>query len=147
MLKSSCFWLFIQIKFTYHNYKILCYLQANHKVDIISGCQCVFTNSCFGVLRQNAGKWTKHKQWKLNIIWHEFLAEESFNKFLIRNFWRTPACLLPLYMSWDIVRIWMIKFSKPPMICQIRQGFPLPDSQYTVVISIVYYSVVFLPVQ
>ena len=63
----------------------------------------------------------------------EFLEEESFAEFLIRNFWRVklqciPVFLLSLCMSQDIVKIWMVRFSEPPVICQIRQGFPLPNS-------------------
>ena len=29
-------------------------------------------------------------------------------------------------MSRDIVKIWTVKFGKPPVIFQIRQGFPPP---------------------
>ena len=41
-------------------------------------------------------------------------------------------------MSQDIVKIWMVRFSEPPVIYQIRQGFPLPSScdiQYFVLIT------------
>ena len=31
-----------------------------------------------------------------------------------------------MYMSQDIVKVWMVKFGKPPVIHQIRQGFPPP---------------------
>ena len=34
--------------------------------------------------------------------------------------------MLSSFMSQDIVKIWTVKFGKAPVICQIRQGFPLP---------------------
>ena len=39
--------------------------------------------------------------------------KENFGEFLIRNFWQVklwqiPACLLSSYISWDIVKIWMV---------------------------------------
>ena len=37
-----------------------------------------------------------------------------------------PVCCLSLFVSQDIVEIWMVKFGEPPVIHQIRQGFPLP---------------------
>ena len=33
-----------------------------------------------------------------------------------------------MYMSRDIVKIWMVKFGKPPVINQIHQGLPPPKS-------------------
>ena len=37
------------------------------------------------------------------------------------------SCLFAfLYMLQDIVRIWVVKFGKPPVICRIHQGFPSP---------------------
>ena len=31
-----------------------------------------------------------------------------------------------MYMSQDIIKVWMVKFGESPVICQIRQGFPPP---------------------
>ena len=31
-----------------------------------------------------------------------------------------------LYMSQEIVKVWMVKFGKPPVIHRIGQGFPPP---------------------
>ena len=52
----------------------------------------------------------------------------NFAKFLIRNLASKtlPVCLLSLYMSRNNVRIWMVKFVKPPVIHQICQSFPPP---------------------
>ena len=72
--------------------------------------------------------------------------------FPIRNLWRVklwqiPACLLSLFMSRDIVLIWMVKFGKPPVICQIYQDFPLPkisvwDSSILAILLTCFYWVV-----
>ena len=50
---------------------------------------------------------------------------KGFGEFLIRKFWqvklcRIPACLLPLFMTQDIVKIWMLRFGEPPVIHQIH---------------------------
>ena len=37
--------------------------------------------------------------------------------------WQIPVCLLSLFISQNIVKIWMVKFGEPPVICQ---GFPPP---------------------
>ena len=71
-------------------------------------------------------------------VYYKVLVEESFGEFPIRNFWRVKlanSCfLLSLFISWDIVKIWMVKFGEPPVICQIHQGFPPPKfhTSYTV---------------
>ena len=39
--------------------------------------------------------------------------------------WQIPVCLLSLFMPRDIVKIWMVKFGKPPVIHHIYQGLPL----------------------
>ena len=39
-----------------------------------------------------------------------------------------PVCCLSLFVSQDIVEIWIVKFGEPPVIHQIRQGFPLPKN-------------------
>ena len=40
--------------------------------------------------------------------------------------WRIPVCLRSLFMSPDIVKIWMVKFVEQPVIGQFRQGIPPP---------------------
>ena len=30
--------------------------------------------------------------------------------------WQVPVCLLSLFISQDIVKIWMVKFGEPPVI-------------------------------
>ena len=51
-----------------------------------------------------------------NILKHwSTVAEYNFGKFLIKNFWwvklwQIPACVLSSYMSWNNVKIWMVKF-------------------------------------
>ena len=37
-----------------------------------------------------------------------------------------PACYVSLFVPRDIVKIWMVKFGKPPVIHQIHQGHPPP---------------------
>ena len=44
------------------------------------------------------------------------------------NLWQIPACLLSLfYVMIKILQIWMVKFGKPLVIRQIRQGLPPPN--------------------
>ena len=53
------------------------------------------------------------------ILWQIFHQKLSVSKTLMNS------CLFAfLYMSQDIVRIWMVKFGESPVICQIHQGFP-----------------------
>ena len=40
----------------------------------------------------------------------------SLETFGEQKLWRIPACLLSLYMTRDIVKIWMVKFSEPSVI-------------------------------
>ena len=42
---------------------------------------------------------------------------------IIAKVYSSPIFHLVQYVSQDIVRIWMVKFGKPPVI---RHGFPLP---------------------
>ena len=73
----------------------------------------------------------------IHYVQSKCLAEENFGgKFLIRNFWRVkfgriPACLLSLFVSRDIVRMWMVKFGKLLVLRQICQGFPLLNIFYS----------------
>ena len=47
-----------------------------------------------------------------------------------------PVCCLSLFVSQDIVEIWMVKFGELPVIHQIRQGFPLPKKSHHTVHTI-----------
>ena len=59
-----------------------------------------------------------HIPYSVNVQWRKIW------QISIRNFWRViPICLLSLFMAQNIAKIWMVKFGKPPVICQ---GFPLP---------------------
>ena len=42
--------------------------------------------------------------------------------------WRIPACLLSLFMSQNIVKIWMVKFGEQSVIHQIHQSRPSRQS-------------------
>ena len=51
------------------------------------------------------------------------LGKISHQNLLASKTWRIFCFYLSLFMSQDIVKIWMVKYGEPPVICQIHQKY------------------------
>ena len=70
---------------------------------------------------------TLYRGCHMKVLWENFLLTYRIvQMFGGGTLWQIPVCLLSIFMSWDIVKIWTVKFGKPSVICQIHKGFPPP---------------------
>ena len=65
-------------------------------------------------------------------LWHEILMEQrKLWQFVIRNFGEVLLVRF-LYISHEtLTLVWMVKFDKPPVMCQTHQGFLPPKIHST----------------
>ena len=79
-------------------------MALSHKRDDVSSKYCIAQTLGRGIL--------------VNVSSETLLASKTFGKFPLVSF-------LYICHDQDIVKIWMVNFGEPPVICQIHQGFPL----------------------